>query len=220
MKISYSIQVCNESRELFSLLNLLTCIIDEEDEINVIVDSNNKSEKVSRVIEHFNEKINTFERPFDTFKANSDFHGKIANGDYIFGIDADEMPQESLIKRIKDIIKETDAEIIAIPRINIHPGITEQEAKDFGFNINEVGFINWPDFQTRVWKKCDYIYWTDEVHTKLTGSEKVIGIQPIPSLALWHIKSMEKQKSRWKQDESGTYAINSPSNDNLYDLLM
>jgi hypothetical protein len=150
---------------------------------------------------------------------NSDFHGKVATGDYIFGIDADEMPQEALIKRIKEIIKETEAEIIAIPRINIHPGITEQEAKDFGFQINDVGFINWPDFQTRIWKKCDHIYWTDEVHTKLTGSDKAIGIQPVPSLALWHIKSMEKQKSRWKQDDSGIYKITTPSDD-LYDELM
>ena len=220
MKISYSIQVCNESRELFSLINLLIKIIDEEDEINVIVDSNHKTDKVMRVIEHFKDKVNTFERPFDTFKANSDFHGKVATGDYIFGIDADEMPQEYLIKRIKNIIEETKAEIIAIPRINIHPGITEQEAKDFGFKVNEVGFINWPDFQTRIWKKCDYIYWTDEVHTKLTGTDKAIGIQPLPSLALWHIKSMEKQKSRWKQDDMGIYNIHAPNDTDLYNTLM
>lgn len=220
MKLSYSIQVCNESRELFSLLNLLIKIIDEEDEINVIVDSNNKTQKVERVISHFRERINAIERPFDTFKKNSDFHGQVATGDYIFAIDADEMPQESLIKKIKEVITETGAEIVAVPRINIHPGITEQEAKDFGFVINDAGFINWPDFQTRIWKKCDHITWTDEVHTKLTGSNKAVCIQPIPSLALWHIKSMEKQNSRWKQDDTGTYNITAPSKDNLYDELM
>ena len=31
--------------------------------------------------------------------------------------------------------------------------------------------------------------WTDELHTRLTGSEKISGIKAVPSLAMWHIKS-------------------------------
>jgi GT2 family glycosyltransferase len=220
MKLTYTIQVCNESRELFSLLNVLTRIIDDEDEINVVADSKNVTDKVERVLEHFKNRINVFKRPFDGFGKNDNFHKEMATGEYIFGMDADEIPQESLIKSVKKIIKETGAEIIAVPRINIHPGITEQEATDFGFNINEVGFINWPDYQTRIYKKCDHIYWTDELHTKLTGSTKFIGIKPVPTFALWHIKSMDKQKSRWKLDESGNYNINAPSDTDLYDFLM
>ena len=34
MKLTYTIQVCNESRELHSLLSFLSKTIDEEDEIN------------------------------------------------------------------------------------------------------------------------------------------------------------------------------------------
>lgn len=219
MKLTYTIQVCNESRELYSLLNFLIKVIDEEDEINVVVDSLHKTDKVSKVIEHFKDKISVFERPFDTFYKNGSYHNSIATGDYIFGIDADEMPQESLIKMVKNIIKETKADIISVPRINIHPDITQDEAISFGFNVNEVGFINWPDYQSRIFKKCDNIHWTDELHTKLTGSDNRAFIKPIPSYALWHIKSMDKQKSRWKKDESGNYNITPPSNE-LYDLLM
>jgi hypothetical protein len=220
MKLTYTIQVCNESRELFSLLNLLTGIIDDEDEINVIVDSTHTTDKVGLVLDNFRDSVTTFNRPFDSFKKNLDFHKEKATGDYIFNIDADEMPQESLIKIIKKVIEETGAEIIAVPRINIHPDITSEEAKEFGFNINEVGFINWPDFQTRVYKRCDHVYWTDELHTKLTGSDKAVAVKPLPSVALWHIKSMDKQRSRWKKDENGEYNINAPSKTDLYDLLM
>lgn len=220
MKLTYSIQVCNESRELFSLLSLLVRTVDDEDEINVIVDSLHTTEKVRLVLDNFKERVNIYDRPFDTFKENLDFHVEKATGDYIFNIDADEMPQESLIKIIKKVIEETDAEIITVPRINIHPDITEKEAREFGFNVNEVGFINWPDFQTRIYKKCEKVYWTDELHTKLTGSDKSVAIKPLPSVALWHIKSMDKQKSRWKKDENGEYNINAPSNTELYDLLM
>ena len=70
MKITYSIQVCNESRELYSLINFLLKVIDEEDNIQVIVDSLHKTDKVDKVIEHFKEKINVFESPFDTFYKN------------------------------------------------------------------------------------------------------------------------------------------------------
>jgi hypothetical protein len=220
MKLTYTIQVCNESRELFSLLNMLTRTIDDEDEINVVVDSAHTTEKVGLVLDNFKERINVFPRVFDTFKANLDFHVEKATGDYIFNIDADEMPQEALIKVIKKVIEETGAEIVAVPRINIHPDITAKEAEEFGFNINEVGFINWPDFQTRVYKRCDHVYWTDDLHTKLTGTDKAVAVKPVPSVALWHIKSMDKQKSRWKKGENGEYDITAPSSTELYDLLM
>jgi len=220
MKLTYTIQVCNESRELFSLINFLQKVIDDEDEVNVVVDTEHTTDKVERVLEHFKERINIFKRPFDTFRENAQFHIEKANGEYIFGIDADEMPREKLIKNIKGIINQTGAEIIAIPRINIHPDITEEDAKEFGFRLNEVGFINWPDYQMRVYKNCDYIKWTDELHTKVTGSDKVVCIKEIPEMALWHIKSMDKQKSRWKRDETGKYNINAPSTTDLYDLLM
>ena len=73
-----------------------------------------------------------------------------------------------------------------------------------------MGFINWPDYQLRIWKKCDYITWTDTLHTK-----------PDPQVALWHIKSMEKQLSRWKpNDDEGDDTTFSPPSDNLYDILM
>jgi hypothetical protein len=220
MKITYTIQVCNESRELYSLLNFLSKTIDPVDNVNVVVDSNRKAEKVALVLEHFKDFIHVYERPFDNFYDNSMFHIEKATGEYIFHIDADEMPQEMLIKNIKRIIEDTQAEVISIPRINIHPGITEQEVKDFGFHVNEVGFINWPDYQTRIFKKCDHIHWTDTLHTKLVGSDKIVGVKPNPSMALWHIKSMEKQKSRWKIDDTGDYTIAPPSKTDLYDLLM
>ena len=60
MKITYSIQVCNESRELYSLINFLLKVIDEEDIIQIIVDSLHKTDKVYKVIDHFKEKISVF----------------------------------------------------------------------------------------------------------------------------------------------------------------
>lgn len=214
MKLTYTIQVCNESRELYSLLNFLTKVIDDEDELNVVVDSNRITERIELVLEHFKERINIFKRPFDDFCKNSQFHADNANGEYIFGIDADEMPQEMLIKNIKKIIEESGAEIIAIPRINIDPGYTEEFLNRCNYSMNQYGWINWPDYQMRVYKKCDHIRWSDEMHTKLTGSDKVIALRDEPKLALWHIKSIEKEENRWS---NGNII---KSNTGLYDSLM
>ena len=49
MKITYAICVCTESRELNDLLNFLTHVKDEEDDINILVDSS----KVTMMLEMF-----------------------------------------------------------------------------------------------------------------------------------------------------------------------
>jgi hypothetical protein len=215
MKLTYTIQVCNESRELYSLLNFLLKVKDEEDIIDIVVDSLHTTDKVKMVLDKFKNDINIYERPFDNFYENGMFHNQQATGDYIFHIDADEMPQEGLIKGLKKLLSENDIDILFIPRINIHPGATHEFTTKMGFNVNRCGWINWPDYQGRVYKNTPEITWTNELHTKLTGSEKVHALAAEPELALWHIKSIEKQESRWVNND-----IASPTKDNLYDVLM
>jgi len=219
MKITYTIQVCNESRELFSLLNFLCKVKDQYDDINVVVDSLHTTDKVKMVTDHFKNSITVYDFPFESFYKNVMFHKSKATGDYIFHIDADEMPQEPLIYNIKQVLSMSNADIVSIPRINIHPGATGQFIDTMKFQVNQCGWINWPDYQSRIYRNCEEVTWTDELHTKLTGGTKVISLQDEPNIALWHIKSIEKQESRWVKDESGDYTISGPS-DKLYDLLM
>lgn len=220
MKLTYTIQVCNESRELFSLVNFLQKVKDDEDEINIVVDTNNVTEKVEDVLAFFSDGIHVFRRPFDDFCKNTNYHKSVANGDYIFHIDADEMPQETLIRKLKEIIDTSGAEVLYVPRMNIHPGATKAFLDEMKFNVNEAGWVNWPDYQGRVYKNADYISWSDELHSKLIGTNKVAAIQADPSLGMWHIKSLEKQLSRWKKIEDGTYTIFPPEKNSLYDKLM
>jgi hypothetical protein len=65
-----------------------------------------------------------------------------------------------------------------------------------------------------VYKNSPEITWTNELHTKLTGSDKVNALGAEPELALWHIKSVEKQESRWVNN-----SIANPTG-SVYDLLM
>ena len=64
MKISYAICVCNEDNELNSLLSFLVKVVDDEDEINVLVDSGKVTEEVRNVLEKFEKRIVVNDREF------------------------------------------------------------------------------------------------------------------------------------------------------------
>tara|TARA_B100000902_G_scaffold394468_1_gene450875 strand:+ start:1245 stop:1898 length:654 start_codon:yes stop_codon:yes gene_type:complete len=217
MKLSYAITVCNEARDLFSLISFLKKVIDEEDEINILLDTLHTSKNVRDVLSHFSNDIVLNEREFDgNFSEHRNFHLSKCTGDYIFIIDPDEMPTEKLIKMIKNGIVDTGAELIRIPRINIHPGYTEEWIKQCNFSVNEVGWINWPDYICRVFLNKPEIKYGSELHENILGAKTVVNMNPDPSIAIWHIKSIEKQNNRW--DDKGNFKV--PEGDNLYDTLM
>jgi len=217
MKLSYAITVCNEARDLFSLVSFLLKVKDEEDEINILLDTLHTSKNVRDVLSHFSNDIVLNEREFDgNFSEHRNFHLSKCTGDYIFIIDPDEMPTEKLIKMIKNGITDSGAELIRIPRINIHPGYTEEWIKQCNFSVNEVGWINWPDYICRAFLNKPEIKYGSELHENILGAKTVVNMNSDPSIAIWHIKSVEKQDNRW--DVSGNFKV--PEGDNLYDTLM
>lgn len=218
MKITYAICVCNESKDLYSLVAFLKKVKDPEDDINILVDSAHVSEQVKKVLNFFIHDISVNFRAFDgKFATHRNFHFSKCSGDYIFTIDPDEMPHEELIVNLKKSLAEMDADIVYVPRINICPGYTQEWIKAAKFQINELGWINWPDYQGRITKNSPDIQWSSELHERIVGVRKVSKIQPVPNLALWHIKSVEKQDNRWDAD---TKEYICPDGKNLYDTLM
>lgn len=192
VKISYAICVCNEDRELNSLVNFLLKVKDEEDEINILVDSKNVTPEVREVLKSHGDKIVVNEREFDgKFSDHRNYHATKCTGDYIFAIDADEMPQEALITNIKTF----EGDIMYVPRINICPGYTADWITDYKFNLNEMGWVNWPDYQGRYYKNNGEIKWSNDLHEKLEGPnpDKVAMLEAKPLIALWHIKTVERQ---------------------------
>ena len=65
MKISYGITVCDEHEELQHLIEFISPLIDEVDEIVVVYDQNRVTEKVTDVLEYYKDNIRAF--PFDLF---------------------------------------------------------------------------------------------------------------------------------------------------------
>jgi glycosyltransferase involved in cell wall biosynthesis len=108
VKISYGITVHNEADELFKLTDLLINKIDDEDEIVICVDGND--EKVKLVLENlqktyqWNSNIIIYQRKLDgNFAEHKNSVIEKSTGDYIFHIDADEYPHETLLLQLKPI---------------------------------------------------------------------------------------------------------------------
>lgn len=196
VRISYAICVCNEDREVKSLINFLLTAKDEEDEINVLLDSKNGTPEVRAVLDSYGNRIIINERAFDgKFSDHRNYHTTKCTGDYIFAIDADEMPQEALIMNIKSFT----GDIMYIPRINICPGYSAEWLDRHKFNLNDMGWINYPDYQGRYYKNNGVIHWENDLHERLTGGEQVARVDAKPLVSLLHIKTVEKQ------DKQGEY---------------
>ena len=103
MKISYAITVCNEFQEIQRLINFLFKHKQKQDEIVVLFDSTNGTPAVEELLraKSIGRKLNWFNYSFDGHFANmkNRLNG-MCTGDYIFQIDADEIPNEYLVENL------------------------------------------------------------------------------------------------------------------------
>ena len=100
MKISYGITVCNELLEIERLVTFLLKNIRVEDEIVITFDSKNGSKGVDEYLraKSVNGEFNWLPYDFDgDFSKLKNYTKKMCNGDYIFHLDADEIPNKTLV---------------------------------------------------------------------------------------------------------------------------
>ena len=199
MNISYGITVHNEAEELHRLLDILLKQIDDEDEIVVCVDGDD--EKVEAVLgERVSEnKVIGYKRKLEKdFAAQKNSVIEKSSGDYIFHIDADEYPNEILLQQLKQILEMNDVDLVWIPRVNTVDGFTQDDVQRWGWRINEKGWVNYPDYQARVFRRDSEIRWTRPLHEVITGCKTYSHLPPQEELSLYHPKTKEKQEEQNK----------------------
>ena len=193
MRISYGITVHNEADELIKLLDVLNKNIDDEDEIVVCVDGDD--EKVEAVLgEQLSEnKAIVYKRKLDgNFSDQKNSVIEKSTGDYIFHIDADEYPNEILLQQLKQILEMNDVDLIWIPRVNTVDGFTQEDVQKWGWRINEKGWVNYPDYLSRVFRNDKNIRWTRPLHEIITGCKTYAHLPPQEELSLYHPKTKDK----------------------------
>lgn len=189
--ISYAITACNEHEELNRLLQQLDKSIRDVDEVVIQIDVT-ATEEVIEVINKYSTFISIqypLNNDFASFKNNLIKH---CSKDYIFQIDADEYLSDQLIEHIAFIIDNNDIDLYFVPRINTVEGLTPEHTEKWGWRVDSNGWVNYPDYQTRIWKRNEDIKWVNKVH------ERIIGFKtnaPLPyGYDLIHPKTIERQK--------------------------
>jgi len=199
LKISYGITVHNESSELKRLLDMLLNQIDEEDEVVICVDGDDK--EVKSVIDKYStdSKVIDYKRKLNgNFADQKNSVIEKSTGDYIFHIDADEYPNEVLLQQLKRILEMNEVDLVWIPRVNTVEGFTEDDVRRWGWRISEQGWVNYPDYQARVFKRDSEIRWTRPLHEVITGCKTYAHLPPHEELSLYHPKTKQKQEQQNK----------------------
>jgi hypothetical protein len=209
MKIGYFITACNEYEELKKLLILLRTNIDKNDCIGVLLDENNVTDEVDSLCNQFlvpdNESFrviySNLDNDFASFK-NLGYH-LFDDCNWIFNIDADELPSSILIQNIKQIIDlNPETELIYVPRINTVEGLTQDHINKWRWQVNEEGWVNWPDYQGRIYKRSPMIEWKGKVHERIEGMKKYSHLPAKEEFAFHHPKTIERQERQNKFYES------------------
>jgi len=203
LKISYGITVHNEAEELNKLLEILIHKTDPEDEIVIVDDfSNQETQEVitswtqqyghedMKVIKVYQRKLN------GDFASQKNYVIEQCSGDYIFHLDADEYPHEVLLRDIKEVLEINDVDLIWVPRVNTVDGLTEKHIQQWGWKVTEQGWINYPDFQSRVFKNNKDIRWVRPVHEQIQGAKTYAHLPPHEELSLYHPKTIQKQEQQ------------------------
>ena len=202
MKISYAITVCNEHKEIGRLLTFLFEHKRKQDQVVVQMDKENATEKVWDVCERF-ESHSASEYTLTQHSLNKNFAAyknalnSKCDGDWIFQIDADEIPNEYLMEALPFILESnSEVEAFWIPRVNTVAGITDAHIAKWGWKLNQDGWVNFPDWQMRIYRNKEEIYWIKPGHEQLKGYTKFANLPAEEKFALYHPKDIGRQEKQ------------------------
>ena len=196
MKISYAITVCNEEIELQKLVTFLLKHKELQDEIVITYDSKNGNKGVEEYLRSHSVNGEFSWHPFEfegNFSDLKNYTKSMCSGDYIFHLDADEIPHEVLMEQLHTILEMNDVDLVWIPRVNTVEGITQEHINKWGWKVTEKGWVNYPDYQARVFINMKEIYWEGKVHERITGCKTYSHLPPHEELSLYHPKTIDKQ---------------------------
>ena len=196
MKISYSMLVHNETDTLEKLLKFLVKWKQPQDEI-VILDDYSDDEKTKQILDFY---VSAHDIVYEQRNLLGDFASQknhlknMGSGDYSFNLDADEMISLWLIKNIHEIIEANEGiDLIYLPRINTVEGLTQQHIQTWGWQVNQEGWINFPDWQGRIFRNRPNIRWQHKVHEMITGYQTYATLPTDKPFCILHPKTIEKQ---------------------------
>ena len=199
--ISFLITVKDEEEYIPKLLDQLKNTVDLEDEIVFLSDfseyptlsllENFKQENSDIDIHIYSHHLN------ENFAEHKNFGKEQCTNMWIFQIDADEYMSDFLSTNLHTLLEyNTDVDLIAVPRVNIVNGLTQEDVRKWNWTVNEMGWVMWPDYQTRIFQNKTNIRWKNNVHEMITGHTSFTTLPQEKEWALYHIKEINRQREQ------------------------
>lgn len=201
MKLSYAVTVCDEFIEIQRLLNQLINQKHPQDEIVVLVDLN-KNIPTSELLGYLHKlsssnHITLLEDRFNNHFA--DWKNQLTQactGDFIFQIDADEYLPDEFIDLIHEVLEANpEVDLYYVPRINTVSGLTEEHIQKWGWRVQN-GRVNYPDYQTRIYRNNQVVKWRNKVHEVIEGHRQFTVLPTVDELSILHPKTIERQEKQ------------------------
>lgn len=201
INVTYAITVCNEIVEITNLIDFLHPRLKKDDEILIQYDLDSATTQIKdylKIISQLHKNIRVIEfslnKDFASFKNNLKNH---ANGIFIFQIDADEIPSEYLIENIHSFLEyNKDVDLFFVPRINTVEGLTKEHIQKWKWKVDENGWVNFPDYQTRLYRRTSDIEWNGKVHERIVGYNTLSVLPQEEIYCLYHHKQIERQEKQ------------------------
>ncbi len=197
--VSFAICVSDEIIEIKNLLYFLLENKRKEDEIIVLLDVDSKEKENYYLVEEYikNIKDNSLKYFYHSLKKDFGLHknylSSLCKKDYIINLDADEIIDKDTLENYYYVIENNDVDLIMVPRVNIVKGIKEEHIERYNWKINEKGYINFPDYQMRIYRNNKKIVWIRKVHEILYGFDTFQFLPESEEFCIFHIKNIEKQ---------------------------
>ena len=193
MTISYAILTHNEGEYIETLLSFLTTHKRAEDEI-VIVDDFSDDELTKSILAKYKDQITLQYRVFDGDATQKNYLNSLCTKDYILQLDADELVGEGFIKMLPELLDVNNTvDLFIMPRINTVAGLTPEWSNRWGWNVNEKGWVNFPDWQMRLYRNCDWVKWEGLLHSKIVGYKTFVNLPQDEAFCILHPKELDRQ---------------------------
>lgn len=198
--ISFGVTVHNEGEYIQNLLDQLVPYCEKSGDEIVVVDDFSTDPFTVNVLEGYERSgvIKLHQHALNNnFAEHKNFLTEQCKGDYIFQVDADETFHPNLLTYLHDIVdNNTDIDLFLIPRVNVVNGLTDDDIRRWGWQVNEHGWVMFPDHQTRLYKSHVDIRWEGAVHERIVGFKTMAPLPAEEEWSLYHIKDIIRQRQQ------------------------
>ena len=198
--ISWAITTKNEGTYIQTLLNQLVPFCEQTKDEIVVVDDYSTDEFTVALLDAYaaGGEIKLFKHELNgNFAEHKNFLTKQCSGNYIFQVDADETLHPNLLHHVHDIVgHNSEIDLFFVPRVNVVTGLTDEDIQHWGWQVNEYGWVMFPDHQTRLFRNTPDIRWQNKVHERITGYKTSAPFPDEEEWAIYHVKDISRQRAQ------------------------